>query len=123
MVRVVIVDDDKDTVNVFSQYLKIKKIDVVGEGYNGKDAVELYRDLKPDVIIIDMKMPEYDGTFAIKNIKSEFPDANIIVVSGYPKEYNIDRNDVRFIFVKPYQINDIILAILDCALKVHTSKK
>ena len=122
MVRVVIVDDDKDTVNVFSQYLKIKGIEVVGEGFNGKEAVELYRELKPDVIITDLKMPEFDGTYAIKKIKSEFPDANIIVVTGYAADYSIDENEVRYVFHKPYQIDDIIKAIHDCS-KIISSQK
>lgn len=69
MLRAIVVDDDKDTVDVFTDYLKIKGVDVVGTGSDGKEAFELYQNLKPDVVILDMKMPQYDGKYAIDKIK------------------------------------------------------
>ncbi len=110
MVRAIIVDDDLDTVEVFSQYLRLKGIDVVGTGYNGKEAFELYQELKPDVILLDMKMPEFDGKYAIDKIKKFDPNAKIIVVTGY-HDYQIDKNQVAAIFYKPYEINEIMAAI------------
>ena len=115
MARVVIVDDDFDMINVFSQYLQIKGIEVVGKGYNGKEGVELYQELKPDVIITDMRMPEFDGNFAIENIKSEDPDAKIFVVTGSAEDYNNLEEKVTAVFRKPYEINEIVKAILDIA--------
>ena len=104
------VDDDLDTVEVFSQYLSLKGIDVVGTGHNGKDAFELYQELKPDVVLLDMKMPEFDGQYAIDKIKKLDPNAKIIVVTGY-HDYKIDENQVAAIFYKPYEINQIMNAI------------
>ena len=49
----IVIDDDLDTVELFSEYLEIKGIHVVGKGYDGKEAVELYQKLKPDVIFLD----------------------------------------------------------------------
>ena len=110
MVRAIVVDDDPDTVEVFSEYLKLKGIDVVGTGSDGKEAEKLYRELKPDIVILDMKMPEYDGLYAIEHIKKENPNAKIIVVTGY-HDYKIDENDVAAIFFKPYEIEEILAAI------------
>ncbi len=110
MVRALVVDDDPDTVEVFSEYLKLKGIDVVATGHDGKEAVELYQEFKPDIIILDMKMPEYDGMYAIQHIRKEDPDAKIIIVTGY-HDYKIDENDVSAIFYKPYEIDEIMSAI------------
>lgn len=118
-IRAVIVDDDDDTVQVFSEYLKIKGMDVVGTGSNGKDAVELYQKFKPDVIILDMLMPEYDGVYAIKNIKTEFPNANIIVVSAYPEQCHIAEHEVTAVFLKPYKIDEI-MDVIENSVKVST---
>ena len=110
MVRVIVVDDDLDTIEVFSQYLNLKGIDVVGTGSNGKDAFELYQEFKPDVVLLDMKMPEFDGQYAIDKIKKLDSNAKIIVVTGY-HDYEIDKNQVETIFYKPYEINEIMAAI------------
>ena len=107
MTSVIVVDDDKDTVKIFSDFLNIKEIDVVGKGYNGLEAFELYKELHPDIVILDMKMPEYDGKFAIDKIKNEDPTAKIIVVTGYT-EYNVANLEVSAVFYKPYDIDTIV---------------
>ena len=110
MVRAIVVDDDPDTVEVFSEYLKLKGIEVVGTGSDGREAVELYQEFKPDIVLLDMKMPEYDGMYAIRHIKKKEPLAKIIVVTGH-HDYQIDENDVAAIFYKPYEIEEIMAAI------------
>ena len=107
MVRVTVIDDDLDTVKVFSEFLRIKGINVVGTGNNGKEAVELYKKFKPDITITDMKMPEYDGKYAIKEIKKIDPLAKIIVVTGYT-DYDFAQGEVEEVFHKPYEIDKII---------------
>ena len=107
MVKVIVVDDDVDTVKVFSEFLRLKGIDVIGEGYNGKQAFELFQELRPDVVILDMRMPEYDGKYAIDAIKKVDPNAKIIVVTGY-SDYRLDKGEVSAIFQKPYDIDLVI---------------
>jgi len=106
-ISVIVVDDDLDTVEVFSQYLEMKGIQVVGKGYNGLEAFELYKELRPDVAILDMKMPEYDGQYAIKMIKKEDPKARIMVVTGY-SDYNLKDLEVDAIFYKPYNVDQVV---------------
>jgi len=114
MVKVIVVDDDADTVKVFSEYLEIKGINVVGTGHDGKEAVDLFKKLHPDIVILDMLMPDYDGKYAIDEIKKEDPNAKIIVVSGYYDRYKLEENEVTAIFDKPYNIDEILKAIKKC---------
>jgi len=109
-IRAIVVDDDKDTVKVFTDYLKIKGIDIVGTGSDGKEAFELYQNLKPDIVILDMKMPQYSGKYAIDKIKKEDPNAKIIVVTGY-HDYELAEDEVTAIFYKPYEIDEIMTVI------------
>ena len=107
MVSVIVVDDDQDSVNIMSQYLKIKGVDVLGEGKDGKEAVELYKELKPDVIVTDMKMPEYDGVYVINEVKKLDPSAKIIVVTAY-QDYKFDWDSVFAVLLKPYKIEELL---------------
>jgi DNA-binding NarL/FixJ family response regulator len=56
---------------------------LVGEAANGREAVERYRELQPDVTLMDLQMPELGGVEAIEIIRGEFPSARIIVLTTY----------------------------------------
>ncbi len=114
VVNVIVVDDDVDSTKVFAEYLEIKGINVVGIGHDGKEAVDLFKKLHPDLVILDMLMPEYDGKYALDEIKKVDPNAKIIVVSGYYDRYKLKENEVEAIFDKPYNINEIMDAIKKC---------
>jgi len=55
---------------------------IVGEGRNGREAIDRYRELRPDVVTLDLVMPEYDGLHAVKGIREIDPQAKIVVVSA-----------------------------------------
>ena len=78
----IVIDDDHDIVDVFSDILQILQIEVVGKGYDGKEAVELYQKFKPDLIILDLMMPHYDGIYALERIRESNADAKIMVVTA-----------------------------------------
>ncbi len=65
MVNVIIIDDERDLVDALGDYFKEMKMKVVGNGHNGKEGIELYDKHRPDVILMDIDMPVYDGRFAI----------------------------------------------------------
>lgn len=111
MVKVIVIDDDVDTVEVFCEYLEIKDITVVGRGYNGKTAVELYEKLKPDIALLDVMMPEYDGFYALENIRQINSDAKIIMVTAdltADTEKKLKSLNASAVIYKPYEIDSVI---------------
>lgn len=83
MIRVMIADDSRATQRLLKSLLDNEPgIEVVGTAGNGKEAVELYRAIRPDLVTMDIYMPEMDGLEATRLIMSEFPDARIVIVSS-----------------------------------------
>jgi DNA-binding response OmpR family regulator len=118
MVKVVVVDDDIDTVEVFCEYLEIKDITVIGKGYDGRSAVELYERLQPDIILLDVMMPEYDGFYALSGIRKINPDAKVIMVTAdltSDTEKKLRMLNTSAIVYKPYEIDGVI----DVIHKIH----
>ncbi len=109
--RVIVVDDDPDMVDITVEFLDKVGIKVIGTGFDGKDAVILFRKLHPDLVILDMKMPNYDGTYAIHNIISKDPQAKIIVLTGHADDYSFKDSEVASIIRKPFNIEQLIDAI------------
>ncbi len=64
---------------------------MVAEASNGKEAIEAFRSYKPDVTLMDLQMPEVDGLEAIQDIRREFPDARIIVLTTYSGDMQVLR--------------------------------
>src|SRR5207244_12005293 len=58
-------------------------MELVAEAGNGNDAVALYRERRPDVTLMDLRMSELDGIGAIRQIRAEFPDARIIALTSF----------------------------------------
>ena len=64
---------------------------VVGEAGDGKEAVAMTGELKPNVVLMDLRMPEMDGVTAIGHIKGEYPDVQILVLTTYESDADILR--------------------------------
>lgn len=111
MISAIVIDDEQDVLDVFCEYLKVKNVNVLAEGRNGKEAVELYQKLKPDVVLMDLVMPQYDGFYGIENIRKYDPDSKIIIFSASLTPEYIDmlrKMKVSGISVKPYDMDRII---------------
>jgi two-component system, NarL family, response regulator len=64
---------------------------VVAEAANGEEALELYREHRPDVVLMDLKMPVMDGLAATRAILEEYPDAKVIMLTTYDGDEDIYR--------------------------------
>ncbi|NND86490.1 MAG: response regulator [Nitrosopumilus sp.] len=106
----VIVDDDVQITELFSELMTLQGLDVLDIGYNGLDAIELYEKHKPDVLFLDVEMPKLNGIEALKNIKKIDSSANVIVVTGSTSsniQKQLEENGVTEIVHKPFDINKI----------------
>jgi len=84
MIRVLFVDDHEMVRIGVSSYLSAQKdIEVVGEADNGKTAINMALDLRPDIILMDLVMQEMDGIEATKQIIDLWPEAKIIIVTSF----------------------------------------
>ncbi|MFB5614693.1 MAG: response regulator [Candidatus Nitrosomaritimum yanchengensis] len=104
-------DDDKETVALFSEILSGNNIEVVGKGYNGQEAAFLYQKLKPDVIFLDVIMPVYDGIYGITKIREMNPDAIVIITTNQMTiNAQIALNKLRpsAIIKEPIDVDEII---------------
>ena len=85
--RVLIVDDNDDIRRLLRTKLSRSNVyDIVGEAADGQEAIEQARELKPDVVLLDLAMPVMDGLQALPQIRTEVPGARVIVLSGFDHE-------------------------------------
>ena len=118
MARVLVVDDAMFIRHIIGELLKQHGHEVVGGAANGVEAVERYRELKPDVTTLDITMPEKDGISALREILTEDPAAKVIMCSALGQEAKVIesiRSGAKDFVVKPFQ-QDRVLAALDKAL-------
>ncbi len=97
-------------------------MELVGEAGNGREAVELFKQSRPDVTLMDLRMPEMDGVQATRAIRSEFPEAKIIALTSYDGDQDIYRAleaGVRGYMLKEMVHTDVIRAIRT----VHSGKR
>ncbi|MEI6564889.1 MAG: response regulator transcription factor [bacterium] len=81
-IRIVLCDDHQIIrEGIRSLLAKQSDMTVVGEGFNGRDAIQLVRDKKPDIIVLDIAMPEMNGTAAARRIFVDYPKVKILALS------------------------------------------
>ena len=114
MIRVIVIDDEHDVSEVLCEFLKMKGIEVLGRGKNGEDAVQLYKNLHPDLVLMDLVMPDYDGFYGIEKIREFDPKSKIMIISASLTHLYVQKLlelNVNSISLKPYDLNDIIEVI------------
>ena len=90
MIKVLIADDHHVVRRGLLFFLKTQKdIEVVGEAKNGLEAVQLVENLKPDVVLMDLVMPELDGIQATKQIKSKWQDVKVLMLTSFSDKDHI----------------------------------
>lgn len=106
-IKIIIADDDKDAVTTLATLLEEKGFAVLGKAYDGEEAFALYSTFNPDVVLLDLNMPNYDGHYAIEKIKEKDPNAKIIVISAFLDKL-FQPSKVSAVFSKPYNIDEIV---------------
>ena len=92
-IRIIVVDDQAVVRQGFVALINtVADMAVVAEGTNGREAVELYREHQPDVLLMDLRMPVMGGVEAIAAIKREWPQARVIVLTAFDGDEDIYRS-------------------------------
>ncbi len=115
MRKVMIVDDAAFMRISIRKALEKEGYEIVGEAENGKVAIKKYTELKPDIVILDITMPEMDGITALKEIKKIDEDAKVLIVSAMGQESYIREaimHGAKNFIVKPFD-NKLILKTLE----------
>lgn len=111
MKKVLIVDDASVVRLMMKKILTQNDFTIIGEATNGKDALVMYKELKPDIVTMDMIMPETDGIQATKDIIAFDKNAKVVIVSGIDQKEMLVRAinaGASSYIVKPFESDRII---------------
>jgi len=109
--RVLITDDSAFMRNLLKNILFKGNIDTCGEAADGNEAVEKYKELKPDLVTMDVVMPNKDGIAALREIKTINPDAKVIMVTAVGQEKMVKaaiKYGAKGYIVKPFQAPKVL---------------
>jgi DNA-binding NarL/FixJ family response regulator len=122
-IRVLLVDDHLVVRLGLSAMINIQQdMEVVADASNGTVALELYRKLKPDVAIVDLRLPGLSGLEIIEGIRGEFPDARIVVLSSYDGDEDIYR--ALQLGAMAYLLKDMLSEdLIEVIRAVHAGKR
>lgn len=117
MSRTILVVDDAAFMRMMIRDILAKEGYTIHEAVNGRDAVEKYEEVQPDLVTLDITMPELDGISALKAIKQAHPDARILMVSAMGQQKMIvealESGAMDFL-VKPFQPTKVLETVKKC---------
>ena len=112
MYRVVLIDDEKIIVDGLTRVIKWAdyNCEVVGAAYDAAGGAALIRRLKPHIVFTDIKMPDQDGLTMLAGLKSEFPEMQIAVLTGY-RDFNYAQEAIKLgvtrFLLKPSKMDEL----------------
>ncbi|QOY34479.1 response regulator [Anaerobacillus alkaliphilus] len=112
--RILIVDDAAFMRMMIKDILSKNGFEIAGEANDGAQAVEKYKELSPDLVTMDITMPEMDGITALKEIKKFDPNAKVIMCSAMGQQAMVIdaiQAGAKDFIVKPFQADRVIEAI------------
>ena len=112
--NILICDDAAFMRMMIKDILSKNGYEIAGEAENGLKAVEKYREVKPDLVMMDITMPEMDGIQALKKIKSEDPSATVIMCSAMGQQAMVIesiQSGAKDFIVKPFDKDRVLEAV------------
>ncbi len=110
MTSVLIIDDNADIVDSMVEGMDMFGIKVAGKAYDGLEGLEQFEKNSPDVVLLDIMMPDYDGFYLLDKIYEINPKAKIIIISGDIKEETrkrLETYDLLGSFSKPVKFSEL----------------
>ena len=114
MARVLVVDDAAFMRKMVSDALTGGGHEIVGEAANGAEAVQRFQELRPDIMTLDITMPEKDGLAALKEIIAVDPGAKVVMCSALGQESKVLESiklGAKDFVVKPFQVDRVLSAM------------
>ena len=112
--NILVVDDAAFMRMMIKDILTKNGYNVAGEAENGAKALEKYNEVKPDLVLMDITMPEVDGIQALKNIKAADPNAKVIMCSAMGQQAMVIdaiQGGAKDFIVKPFQPDRVLEAV------------
>jgi len=106
----IVIDDDRVSIQLFRDILRMMNIQVLASGYDGKDAVRLYKKYRPDIVFTDILMPENDGFYALEEIRKFDSHAKVVAVTADLTDETatkLEKMNISAVIYKPYDTEDI----------------
>ena len=125
MATILIIDDDPQVCDLLEQVLE-KEGHIAHTALNGEEGISLYRQYLPDLILLDILMPEKEGLETILDLRREFPNVMVIAMSAASEGAKIDllelaqRLGAQYRMTKPFQLKTVI-DLVDTALSKKLS--
>src|ERR1700733_12345337 len=121
-IQVLLADDHAIVRNGVAQILNEERgIAVVAEASDGAEAVELYARIRPDVALVDLRMPKLEGVQVVEQIRERVPNAAIVILTTYDTDNDIERAlraGAKAFLVKDVSPQDLV----DCVRAVHAGR-
>ncbi|MBR5127750.1 MAG: response regulator [Roseburia sp.] len=114
MAKILIVDDAAFMRMMIKDILTKNGYEIAAEAENGQKAVEKYAEVKPDLVLMDITMPEMDGIQSLKKIKELDPAANVIMCSAMGQQAMVIeaiQSGAKDFIVKPFQAERVLEAV------------
>ncbi len=106
----IVIDDEEDVRDVFSECLPLFDVEVLAKGSDGKEAVELYKKFQPEIVLMDVLMPKYDGLYGLEKIREIDPNAKIIIITASIDgeiEKKLVKENASAIIWKPFDMEKV----------------
>lgn len=113
--KALIIEDQHHVFSLLKEILSLRGFDSVEVAYNGKEGVDKYHQVQPDLVIMDLEMPVMNGYESSKTIKAFDPGARIILLTGIPDaplaKKTLEEGHVSQILSKPFELEQFFEAI------------
>jgi len=120
MAKILIADDSDAIRLVLKDILSIGEHDVIAEACDGAEAVDFYKDHKPEILLLDLAMPKKDGLTVVTELMSFDPNAKIILITASDDQKVIQQcldHGASSYISKPFDFNGVLKAISDILVK------
>jgi len=109
--KVIVIDDEPTNLDVLCEFLELNDVNVVARGNNGFEAVQLFERHNPDITLLDVAMPNYDGYFGLRGILTLSKNAKVVMITALGNS-KMREELLEFgaeeVLNKPFELNGVI---------------